>query len=487
MSHSIFQPTYTRDGKRRKSKVWWVKAYVPGAGAPIRRSLKTRDKRAARRLAAEVARRAEHEALGIDDALARHRTAPIAAHLEDFALTFVAKGTTPKHKVDRLGCLSEFIDFAGVRTVSDLAPVEADRWIAALLSRGLAARTINRRIQALRQFGRWLHRCRRQDHDPFAGIALRKEQTDRRVRRRAFSPDEMARLLEAAAARPLRTAERSACRRGVPEARRGRLEAVGDSRAFLYRFAALSGLRNGELRRLRFRDVTTSAAGWIVTVPAASAKSRRDQVVPLHRSLADDLRRHKTRLHVLDLESHREDLVFPGKVFPQPATFARDLREAGIRKVDSDGRSLSFHSLRHTFVSSLTAAGVHPRTVQALARHSRIHLTTNTYTDTSRIDLRGALDHLPGLDVALPVTLPAEGPDSAPSCATPHDRATRPDGRDGRRSPWNKALEPLLCGAKDGGSDGTRTRDLRLDRPVGVRRKSSKRRKLGLRHCVSMS
>jgi integrase len=47
---------------------------------------------------------------------------------------------------------------------------------------------------------------------------------------------------------------------------------------------------------------------------------------------------------------------------------------------------VDFHALRHTFITSLAAAGVHPKTAQMLARHSTITLTMDRYTHT----LRGA-------------------------------------------------------------------------------------------------
>ncbi|MFW5690732.1 MAG: tyrosine-type recombinase/integrase, partial [Planctomycetota bacterium] len=47
---------------------------------------------------------------------------------------------------------------------------------------------------------------------------------------------------------------------------------------------------------------------------------------------------------------------------------------------DDRGRVVDFHALRHTFISNLARAGVHPRNAQALARHSTIDLTMNVYT-----------------------------------------------------------------------------------------------------------
>jgi hypothetical protein len=53
---------------------------------------------------------------------------------------------------------------------------------------------------------------------------------------------------------------------------------------------------------------------------------------------------------------------------------------------------IDFHALRTTFVSSLVAAGIHPRVAQALARHSTVELTMKAYTEVHLLDLRGAVD-----------------------------------------------------------------------------------------------
>jgi integrase len=69
-----------------------------------------------------------------------------------------------------------------------------------------------------------------------------------------------------------------------------------------------------------------------------------------------------------------------------------DLACAGLDGEDEQGRIVDFHSLRTTMISRLSAAGVHPRTAQALARHSKIELTMATYTDVRLLDLRGAVE-----------------------------------------------------------------------------------------------
>jgi site-specific recombinase XerD len=47
-----------------------------------------------------------------------------------------------------------------------------------------------------------------------------------------------------------------------------------------------------------------------------------------------------------------------------------DLAAANIPYVDSAGRYADFHSLRHSTGSLLVAAGVHPKVIQSIMRHS---------------------------------------------------------------------------------------------------------------------
>ena len=55
---------------------------------------------------------------------------------------------------------------------------------------------------------------------------------------------------------------------------------------------------------------------------------------------------------------------------------------------------MDFHALRHTFISRLVKAGVHPKLAQDLARHSDIKLTMNRYTHTLIEDRAEAVNQL---------------------------------------------------------------------------------------------
>jgi hypothetical protein len=88
------------------------------------------------------------------------------------------------------------------------------------------------------------------------------------------------------------------------------------------------------------------------------------------------------------------DFVFAG-IVPRSEKFNLILKKAGIEKVDSQGRVVDFHSLRHTFCTNLHRAGVPQREAMELMRHNDPRLTANTYADASLFALRSAVERLP--------------------------------------------------------------------------------------------
>ncbi len=126
----------------------------------------------------------------------------------------------------------------------------------------------------------------------------------------------------------------------------------------------------------------------------------------------------------------------------------RDLEAAGLSYADDDGRVFDFHAFRHQYISSLAAAGVHPKVAQQLARHSTIGLTMDRYTHLSVHDVAAAIDRLPGLPGV-------EEPTAEPQKAT---------GTDGRLAhPLALELAQTVDSAShrvasaDTGSDGAET------------------------------
>jgi len=387
----------TPDGTWQTIKTWSVRVSVRGRVQEV--SLGVRDRRAAEIEAGKLVQHAELDAVGAGDPFRKHRATPLATHIADFKTTLSARGVVKKYLADRIDCLEAFVEWANVKFLSDVDLAKASAWIADLKARPILAsdgqptgetlspRTVNRHFQALRQFGLWLVRCQRIAFDPFAGLVALNEAVDRRHVRRSFTPREVAKLLAAARRRPLKLAEKQRTRAGVSEPERARLVALGAARAAIYAIAVGTGLRRGEIARLRWCDVDLERAR--VSVTAASAKSRREQSVDLHPNLVLELKAIRPR------GASTTDLVFEKRAFPSIRTFWADLERARIPRVDAEKRVVDFHALRTTFISWLAASGAHPRTAQALARHASIETTMERYTDVRLLDLRGTVARLP--------------------------------------------------------------------------------------------
>jgi integrase len=146
--------------------------------------------------------------------------------------------------------------------------------------------------------------------------------------------------------------------------------------------AALTGMRQGELLALRWRDIDWAARRVrvrrnYVRGTWGTPKTRRgSRAVPLADRLAGELERHFQRTHW----TRDDDLVFChpalGTVLDHSdlvRRFKAALRAAGVREV-------RFHDLRHTFGTRMAGAGVPLRTLQEWMGH-RDFQTTLVYAD----------------------------------------------------------------------------------------------------------
>ncbi|CAA9495101.1 MAG: hypothetical protein AVDCRST_MAG53-1751 [uncultured Solirubrobacteraceae bacterium] len=152
------------------------------------------------------------------------------------------------------------------------------------------------------------------------------------------------------------------------------LEDAQDAEAV--RLAAYTGLRAGELRALRWRDVNFAAAKLTVrrTVSGGtlvdSTKSGRTREVPL----AD------AALASLDRLSRRADFIGPDEYVICSRTGGR-VEESALRRryrraqLAAGVPVLPWHGLRHTFGSLLAAGGEDLVTIKAAMGHFRISTT----------------------------------------------------------------------------------------------------------------
>ena len=152
--------------------------------------------------------------------------------------------------------------------------------------------------------------------------------------------------------------------------------------AHLIRIAAYTGLRQGELVALRWRDV--NVAERVLTVERAlsgtvelSPKSGLVRVVPLADQALNPLKRLRERPNF----TGPDDYVFAALTGDRPDPSA--LRRRYNKARDGAGAPpLPFHALRHT-AGSLLVRKLDPVTVQAILGHTSIK-TTERYMHPRR-------------------------------------------------------------------------------------------------------
>src|SRR6516165_10506299 len=138
------------------------------------------------------------------------------------------------------------------------------------------------------------------------------------------------------------------------------------------------GLRAGGVVRLRAGDIDSEQ----MIIRIVQSKGRKDRHVMLPAEVLDLLRQWwKTRPTAYDAGLAPEQRwLFPGRRKPRPLTtrqFARLFKQAtkaaGLRK------TLSLHTLRHSFATHLLERGTDIRVIQALLGHEKLE-TTARYT-----------------------------------------------------------------------------------------------------------
>jgi integrase len=166
----------------------------------------------------------------------------------------------------------------------------------------------------------------------------------------------------------------------VDAAQPGEYEAIDRA---LYRTAAMTGLRQGELVALRWRDVDWPNARVrvrqnFVLGEFGTPKSRRStRSVPMADTVGGELE----RLFKASSRQDDDDLVFAdprtGGPLDKSAILRRYRKALKAARLDESHR---FHDLRHTFGTAMAAKGAPMRTLQEWLGHRDIQ-TTQRYAD----------------------------------------------------------------------------------------------------------
>ncbi|HEY0398930.1 MAG TPA: tyrosine-type recombinase/integrase [Acidimicrobiia bacterium] len=287
---------------------------------------------------------------------------------------FVASltGSSPHTRQAYKSDLRQFVAWAERGGAADPQSVDhlvLRRYLAYLTTRGMARPTVARKAAALRAFFGWLRKRGVVTADPTRN--LRTPRGDRRLPRVPKAAEVATLLAETAA--PVDDAD------GGPEM----AVALRDAAVLEVLYGA--GLRISELCGLGPSDV--DLRGGMVTVLGKRSKIRR---VPLGEVAIAAIRAY--------LDGGRTNLSGPAS--PPDALFLnrrgrrltpRDARRILERRLLSDGRAISPHTLRHAYATHLLEGGADLRAVQELLGHADV-ATTQLYTHLTKDRLRAVYD-----------------------------------------------------------------------------------------------
>ncbi len=421
--------------KPKGSRVYrWRFREKPEDGKILDISLGTSEKSVAEKRQAEKRSRLQLERAGL---IPQEKTVAaaqrnLALHLEDFLGVMCRNGKSDKYLANLEFRVGRLIKECPWNTAVDASADSFQTWLR--LHPELSAKTSNDYLEAGRCFFNWMVKSGRFAANPLLAVEKVKVLKDKRRQRRAYSDDEMRRLLAV----------------------------VPTDRQAVYLMASQTGLRRSELAALQWGDLFLNDEPPVVKVRASTTKNGKQVTIRLRPELV-------TLLKGLRATKAPDEIVF--KRFPRIERLRRDLKFAGIAAVDELGRHADFHSLRKTVGTNLAKAGVTRREVMDFMRLSDGRLADEIYTDINQLDTGAAVEVLPDYTAPTkPASLlasletGAEGQNASP--------AVTMAGGDKTQKVLVKIDEShvltlsVTMGQKEGngGSGGARTRNLCRDR-----------------------
>ncbi len=292
--------------------------------------------------------------------------------IERFLDRIHALGWSPRTLESYRSHLSKFLTFLDTETdITDVAGVTPETLHAFQLhlygwvgenGKGLSLATQSARLSAVRSFFRFLVKMDILRYNPGAGIELPRKRN--RLPRTMLSKKEMVGLLTAPSVRtPLGLRDRA-----------------------MIEVLYSTGMRNAELRSLQVGDVDLERG----VVRINEGKNRRDRVVPLGAAACAAVRQYLLTARprflavrnngfepTLFLSKNGRPLLALGVIYP----IRKYAKLAGIE------RTVTPHSLRHTFATHLLQGRADIRHIQAMLGHASV-ATTQLYTRVEVTDLK---------------------------------------------------------------------------------------------------
>ena len=286
---------------------------------------------------------------------------PIIGLMVDPWLTEKKDSITAQTVSQHRTAVRSFLDWAGEQRkdaaalmVGDVDRKLAGQWVTFLTGTDKAPKTINRYISSMSTLWQWLAKkglIETGQENPWERQGLAKQsKRGTAPKRRAFTTDELLKLLSEDAPQPLRD---------------------------ITPLALYLGMRQDELCSVRKNDVQEDADGRLTIIVREGKSQAALRRVPVHPVVAAIIRRRKG--------ATPDGFLFheckPGgpdqkRNWRLTVDFTKYRRKLGI-----DGEDTVFHSLRKNTAGSLEAAGIPESTAALIIGHDRPTMTYGLYSD----------------------------------------------------------------------------------------------------------
>jgi integrase len=262
------------------------------------------------------------------------------------------------------------------RAIDRVTPGDVEAYIAAKGRAGLSPKSVRNHLGLLHSIFTYAERRSWARGNPCQHVEAPRAAEGEDIR--YLDAAELAALLQAA----------GELIEAVPELASGRTVRAGSLRRVrqldrvLYLTAALTGLRQGELLGLRWRDIDWTAGrvrvrrAWVRGEMGSPKSKRSTRAVPLATTVARELELHSQR----SAYAADDDLVFAHPDTGAPLDRSKLLKRFKAAAKRAGLREVRFHDLRHTFGTRMAAAGTPMRTLQEWMGH-RDFKTTLIYAD----------------------------------------------------------------------------------------------------------
>ncbi len=240
-------------------------------------------------------------------------------------------------------------------TIKNLSSGHIKDWITWAAEKGMSGRRINMVLSSMRIAVRYAVSREELDRDPFLHIKEVPEQVNEKG---VLSPDEAAKIINTPVTEP-----------------RYRLALL---------LGLLCGMRRGEIRGLQWQDIQDKIIiirhNWQDGEGLKAPKNGSTRTVPVPASVLNILEKVRKITRNLNPESfvlesfdcptgilHNNFCPVSNNFFRRALT--KELEEIGISMNEQKRRNITFHALRHSFVTLGRLAGITDFEIQALAGH----------------------------------------------------------------------------------------------------------------------